>query len=269
MTATTERTQDAINPSVQPNLFAGARVLVVGGYGGIGASICADLAAYGAAVAVAGRDGDRATAFAADLDAPAGAVGVPLDVCDSASVDTALAELEEQSSPVELVVNCASTLRVHPAEQFPETEYRDVIEANLVGPFLLSQAVARHLFAAQRPGRIVHLSSVRGAAGAPGGFSAYGPAKAGLDLLVRQLATEWGSRGITVNAVAPGFVPTEFVNSVRIDERQVERMKQRIPLRRFAEPDDIAAAVRYLLSPSAGFVSGQILYVDGGVTASQ
>ncbi len=267
MTASTERAVAA-----DPALLRDAVALVVGGYGGIGSAVSADLAAHGAAVAVAGRDGDRARALAAELENAGGgarAVGVGQDVCDRVSVETSLEAVESALGPVDLVVNCASTLRIHPAEQFPEEAFRDVVEANLVGPFLLSQAVARRWIDAGTTGRIVHLSSVRGSVGAPGGFSAYGAAKAGLDLLVRQLATEWGPYGITVNAVAPGFVPTGFVPGANADETLVARMKQRIPLRRFAEPDDIAGAVRYLLSPAGAFVNGQIVYIDGGVTASQ
>jgi NAD(P)-dependent dehydrogenase (short-subunit alcohol dehydrogenase family) len=115
----------------------------------------------------------------------------------------------------------------------------------------------------------VHLSSVRSAAGGRRGFSAYGASKAGLNLLVKQLATEWGRHGITVNAVAPGFVRTDLVENAAQDEAFLRTVLQRIPLGRFAEAEDIAGAVLYLASPAARFVTGQVLFVDGGVTASQ
>jgi NAD(P)-dependent dehydrogenase (short-subunit alcohol dehydrogenase family) len=118
-------------------------------------------------------------------------------------------------------------------------------------------------------GRMVHLSSVRSAVGARRGFTAYGASKAGLNLLVKQLATEWGVHGITVNAVAPGFVSTEFVEQAAADNTFMNMVRARIPLGRFAEPEEVASAALYLVSPLARFITGQILFVDGGVTASQ
>jgi gluconate 5-dehydrogenase len=121
---------------------------------------------------------------------------------------------------------------------------------------------------AGRGGRIIHYSTTRSVAGGRKGFAAYAASKAGLNGLIRQLATEWGKYRITVNGVAPGFVPTELVRDAALDERFVAMMLNRIPFGRFGEPVELASATLFLASAAASFITGQVIFVDGGVTAS-
>jgi NAD(P)-dependent dehydrogenase (short-subunit alcohol dehydrogenase family) len=250
--------------------LAGRTMLVAGGYGGIGTLICQRLAARGAAVAVAGRSLDKAEELAGQLRGQeASAIGARVDLTSPQDVRLLIDNVQERLGVVDTVINCASRLATIAAVEFPPCEFREIIDTNLTGAFLLSTEVARRLIDRGESGCVVHLSSVRGASGSKRGFSAYGASKAGLDLLVRQLATEWGQHDITVNAVAPGFVATEFVATAAQDRGFMEMLRRRIPLGRFAEPQDVAGAVEYLVSPDARFITGQVIYVDGGVTASQ
>jgi NAD(P)-dependent dehydrogenase (short-subunit alcohol dehydrogenase family) len=247
----------------------GKRALIVGGYGGIGEVTSELFVTCGAEIAIAGRSHDKASELAERLTEAGGrAVGLRVDLSDRTSVEALVADVVEQLGGVEIVVNLAGVDLEAKAEEFDEEAWRQVLDINLSGAFWLSQAAGRAMIAAGKGGRIIHFSSTRSIAGGRRGFAAYSASKAGVNQLIRQLATEWGKHGITINGVAPGFVPTELVQHAMQDDRFVAMMLNRIPFARFGKPLEMAGAVLFFASPAASFVTGQILFIDGGVTAS-
>lgn len=249
----------------------GKVAFVPGGYGGIGSAIARALAARGARVAVAGRHAERAEALARELvgDGHA-AIGLGFDATATSSAHQAVAQVVEGLGGLDLLVNCVGTQREEHLLDVTEDAFDDVYAVNLKSAMFLAQAAARHQVRAGRGGRQVHLLSVRSQLGLRGrGYSAYVATKGGLAALIRQHAVELAPHGITVNGVAPTFVSTELVRVYLDDPEFRGALEARIPLGRIAQPRDIVGPVVFFVSPAAEFVTGQVLYVDGGITASQ
>jgi NAD(P)-dependent dehydrogenase (short-subunit alcohol dehydrogenase family) len=244
----------------------GKRALVVGGYGGIGRLVSELFSEHGAAVAVAGRSREKAEQAAAEIGGDA--IGLSTDVGDRASAIAAVDAVRERLGGIDILVNLAAVELTGPAEEVTEEQWEATLDINLGGAFWLSQAAGKAMIEQGQGGRIVHYSSTRSLAGGRRGFSAYGASKSGVNLLVKQLATEWGQHSITVNAIAPGFVPTPLMAEAAADNKFMQMMRMRIPFGRFAEPIEMASVTLFLASPAASFVTGQILCVDGGVMAS-
>lgn len=237
----------------------GKVAFVPGGYGGLGAAICRGLAAEGATVIVGGRDGRKAQTLARAIRGRA----VSIDVRDVGSIEAALSPFGR----IDLLVNCTGVQREETLEKVTEEAWDEVLGTNLKAAMFLAQAAARRQ---RRGGKQVHLLSVRAQLGLRGrGYSAYTASKGGLAMLVRQHACELAPRGVCVNGVAPTVVRTRMGAHWLKNPKTRKWLAERIPLGRVAEPRDVVGAVLFFCSSAADYITGQILYVDGGITASQ
>ncbi|MGO4255917.1 SDR family oxidoreductase [Marmoricola sp. RAF53] len=251
------------------NRFEGKVVLVTGAARGIGWGTASRFAAEGASVALLDLDGDAAEDAAASLVAAQGgrAIGIGADVTDSASVQAAVDRTAEVLGGLDVLVNNAGITRDNLVHRMSEDEWDQVVDVHLKGAFLMSKAAQVH-FVRQRSGRIVNLSSVS-ALGTRGQVN-YSAAKMGIQGMTRTLAIELGPYGVCVNAVAPGFIATEMTDATAARlGLSVEEFRQSnaevTPLRRVGQPDDVAGVIAFLSSEDAAYVTGQTLYVDGGV----
>jgi NAD(P)-dependent dehydrogenase (short-subunit alcohol dehydrogenase family) len=247
------------------------RVAVVsGGSGGIGVRLCTALAGVGARLVVIGRDANRASAA---LDQAGGnGIAVAADVTKKADADHAIDMAKAAFGRVDVIINAVgggAGGALYPAEEYPESEWDRMLDLNLRSALLPTQAAVRAMIAGGNGGRVLHVSSVRGQLGIDNGFSAYVAAKGALDALTRQQATEWAKHNITVNAISPTFVRTPQVEDLLSDDAFRESLYKRIPLGRIAETDDVVGAVLLLCSDASAFITGQVLTLDGGLTACQ
>lgn len=229
----------------------GRSVLVTGGNRGIGLAIARDLAAQGHKVAVTHRGSG----------APEGLFGVQADVTDAEQIDAAFTLVEEHQGPVEVLVSNAGMTEDTLLMRMSEDQFTRVVDANLTGAYRVAKRASRGMLRGKW-GRFIFVSSVVGQMGAAGQVN-YAASKAGLVGLSRSLARELGSRNITANVVAPGFVTTDMTEN--LPEAVRAKALENIPAGRYAAPEDIAAAVRFLASEEAGYVNGAILPVDGGL----
>jgi 3-oxoacyl-[acyl-carrier protein] reductase len=237
----------------------GKAVLVTGASGGIGASIARALHAQGANVALSGTRRDALEALATALGDRA--FVCPADLRDAAEPDALVAAAEEAAGPLAILVNNAGMTRDMLALRMRDEDWQAVLDVDLSAPFRLARAALRGMLR-RRAGRIINISSIVGATGNAGQAN-YAAAKAGLIGLTKALAQEVASRGITVNAVAPGFIVSPMTD--RLAEEQRSKLAGSIPLGRLGRPDDVAAAVAYLASDEAAWVTGATLHVNGGM----
>jgi 2-deoxy-D-gluconate 3-dehydrogenase len=251
---------------IGPEAFslAGRRALVTGGATGIGAAIARALAAFGADVAVTAhrRPADSVLGDIRALGRRAVALAADLGALDEQKAATLAADAEARLGGLDILVNNAGIIRRAEALDHSYADWRAVMTVDLDAMFLLSQAAARRM-APRRSGRIVNIASVlafEGGIRVPG----YAAAKHAVVGLTRAIANEWAAHGVTVNAIAPGYVATENTAALRQDAARMRDLLARIPAGRFGEPDEIAGAAVFLASPAAAYVTGSTLVVDGG-----
>ncbi|KRF06314.1 3-oxoacyl-ACP reductase FabG [Arthrobacter sp. EH-1B-1] len=234
-----------------PEKKTGRSVLVTGGNRGIGLAIAQSFLANGDRVAITYRSGN----------VPAGMLGVKADVTDNAQVDAAFSEVENTHGAVEVLIANAGITRDTLLLRMSETDFTDVVDTNLTGSFRVIKRASRGMLRL-RKGRIVLISSVSGLYGAPGQIN-YSASKAGLVGIARSLTRELGSRGITCNVVAPGFINTDMTAALPAETQQTYLSS--IPAGRFADADEVANVVRWVASDEAAYISGAVIPVDGGL----
>ena len=241
----------------------GMTALVTGASGGIGSAIARALAAQGARLALSGSNGAKLRSFREELNAEYGHdhVEITCDLSDTKQVEELIPAALDTFGKLDILVNNAGITRDNLAMRMKDEEWDSVIRINLESAFRLMRAAARPMMKA-RFGRVVSITSVVGATGNPGQMN-YCAAKAGLVGMSRSLAQELATRGVTVNCVAPGFIRSAMTEA--LDDKQKDAINGRIPMARMGEGDDVGAAVAYLASREAGYVTGQVLHVNGGM----
>jgi 3-oxoacyl-[acyl-carrier protein] reductase len=239
--------------------LGGKVAVVTGGSQGIGLAIAQALAGAGAKVAVLGRNGGRAQEAAQGLGG--GAQGFACDVSDAAQAETTLGAVDKALGPVDILVNNAGITRDNLLFRIAEDDWDQVLDTNLKGAFLMTKLAARGMIK-RRWGRVVNITSVVGLTGNKG-QSNYAASKAGLIGFTKAVAKELASRNVLVNAVAPGYIDTEMTRGIAEEAKQA--LQAAIPLGRLGQGADVAAAVLFLASDWASYITGQVLVVDGGM----
>ena len=251
----------------------GRVALIVGGGGAIGSAMAMALGGAGASISIAGRTPASVQAAAARVhEAGAKSVAVVVDVTDENDCERMVAETLARFGRLDIILNAVgggAGTALYAAEAYPLTEWNRIVDLNLKSTVLPTQAAVKAIIAGKRGGRVLNVSSVRGQLGINSGYSAYVAAKGAINALTRQWATEWAKYGITVNAISPTFVDTPQVASLLADPVFKGNLVNRIPLNRVGRTEDLVGAVLLFCSDASSFITGQVLTIDGGLTATQ
>lgn len=247
--------------------ISGALALVTGSSRGIGFTLAAGLAEAGAQVIVHGRDRSTVDSAAGEIG---GRFGVEVltavfDVTSSEAVTEGMTAIEERFGVLDILVNNAGIQRRAPLLEFSSGDWNDIIASNLSSAFLVGQAAARGMVA-RGSGKIVNIASVQSQLGRPG-ITPYAASKGGIVMLTRGMCADLAAGGIQVNALAPGYFATELTRALVEDAEFTAWLEARTPARRWGKVDELVGSLIYLCSPASSFVNGQVVYVDGGMTA--
>ena len=247
--------------------MTGRSGIVTGGGSGIGKGIVTGLVQAGAEAIISGRNMERLKKTAEELGSNGGrVVPVFVDMADRESI-TALADRAvEEFGKIDFLFNNAGTIHRAPAEDFPMEAWDNVIQINLSGPFYLSQRVAKVMIEKGIKGKIINTASLLAVHGGKI-VPAYAASKGGLVQATKAMCNDWGKYGINVNAIGPGWVKTELTQALQDNPERFNEISARIPLLRWAEPEDLAGAAVFLASAASDYITGQILFVDGGYLA--
>ena len=243
-------------------MLTGKTAIVTGASRGIGAAIARKLCEAGANVALCSRSAEAVAAIADALNSEGyTAISTAADISQKSDVEALIKAVQERFSQIDILVNNAGITRDTLLMRLKDEDWNAVLQTNLTGTMYCTRAVLRPMIR-QRSGRIINISSVIGVMGNPGQAS-YAAAKAGIIGFTKTIAREVGARGITVNAIAPGFITTDM--TAQIPEQHQKQLLELIPLRRFGSPEDVADTVCFLASDAARYITGQTLHVDGGM----
>lgn len=247
-------------------------VLIAGGAGGIGSTAAQAFASFGAVTVIWDYNHKKAEELSDRIktEIPDSKVhAAPLNASVVEDIWKSLNEITREHGRADILVNCVGTHIECSAEDITEKDWDTVLEINLKTAFFMSQAVARHQISAGIPGRHIHVTSVRSKLGIHRGYSAYCASKGGMNMMIKQLATEWAKHNIKVNGIAPTFTRTALVAQYLEDPGFVKALLDRIPAGRICEPEDLAGIALFLSMPASDYLTGQILFADGGLTAAQ
>lgn len=247
--------------------------LVPGGGGAIGSALAVGLAGAGARVAVTGRNEEALKAAVARIEEAGGsAIAVAGDMTDRSSAEAAVARVVDSYGRLDIIINAiggGAGKVLFDAQDYPDDAWQWIIDLNITSTLLPTQYAVKAMIDGGRGGKVLNISSVRGMLGIRAGYSAYVAAKGAINSLTRQWATEWAPHGINVNAISPTFVDTPQVAMLLGDPAFKKSLTDRIPLGRVGGTDDLVGAAVFLCSDASAFITGQILGIDGGLTATQ
>jgi len=249
--------------------LAGKKVLITGGSGGLGAGIATGLAQYGADIAIIARDKQQLKKISRQIQACTDTTvwTFSFDLQNTEDIDGLFKKIVAQTGGIDILVNCAGINLRAPAEQMPLQMWNDVIQTNLTAAFAVSQAFCRHRKKLGGKGKIINIGSLMCAAARPT-ISSYTASKGGLLALTRALAVEWAKYNINVNAIGPGYFETEMTKPLQLQKDFNQWVLSKTPLARWGKPQDLIGTAVFLASNASDFITGQIIYVDGGWLAA-